>query len=208
MKLWIMIFSAAVFAGGTCLGVALHPRLVGARPERPSVEGPGGWNRHGEFSVTRFASELDLTEEQDLELDRILGETQRDVEAYGRAMRAAHDRSRERVMALLTAEQKSKLDGLMAAEKRKRSEEEVRRSLARYQKLLGLSEEQSKAAGAALAEGRSRRSAWFEKNKRDGGRDAYHAFQKSSRDEQNRAFERILTPEQYAKYVEFQDFER
>ena len=38
MKLWILIFSAALFAGGTCLGVALHPRIALPKPaEAPSA---------------------------------------------------------------------------------------------------------------------------------------------------------------------------
>jgi Spy/CpxP family protein refolding chaperone len=195
MKVWVMIFSAALFAGGTCLGVALHPKLAPKPPEtKPAGDrdfGPPG----REFSVTRFATELGLSEEQDAELDRILGETQRDVDAYGRAMRSAHEHSRERVLEILTPEQKTKLDGLMEAERKRRRDAEHKRAVDGYTKVLGLSAEQSKALSDAMTDARSKRhdlkrwdrSAWRE-----------------IRDAQNAKLKTVFTPEQFERYVDIQ----
>ncbi len=70
MKIWILIFSAALFAGGTCLGVALQPKLKQPEPVvavvPPTPMPPPDRHRH-EFSVHRFASDLELTAEQDRE---------------------------------------------------------------------------------------------------------------------------------------------
>ncbi len=204
MKFWIFVFSAALFAGGTCLGVALRPRLA-ARPA-PAGE-PEGWPRYSEqFSVQRFAEELDLTEEQDRQLDLILEETRRDIEAYGRAMRDAHHRSRDRVLALLTDAQKQKLESLMAEERERRSRAEVERRAAALRSLLGLSDEQARAVEAAFAAGRARKREFFEVRKAGGEPGQVRIFFRSLREEQNREIEKVLTPEQFRKYVEIQRY--
>ena len=197
MKLWVMIFSAALFAGGTCLGVALHPKLAPKPKTAPSGDrdfGPPG----REFSVTRFGSELGLSEEQDAELDRILGETQRDVDAYGRAMRAAHDRSRERVVEILTPEQKTKLDGLMESERKRRREAEQKRAVEGYTKLLQLSPEQAKALADAMTESRAKR------HDPKGGRAWDRSAWREIRDAQNAKLKTVFTPEQFERYVDIQ----
>ena len=156
MKLWIMIFSAAVFAGGTCLGVALRPKLA---PPAPKAAAPAyePWRGGPELSVHRFVHDLDLSEDQDAELDRILEDTHRDNDAYGRAMRAAHERARDRVTALLTGEQKQKLDTLLEAERRRRSESEVKKAVDAYTRILKLTPEQAAGLSGVLAEGKNRR---------------------------------------------------
>lgn len=205
MKFWIMIFSAAVFAGGTCLGVALRPRLLPSAPKPPSTEGRDGRRGGpGELSVTRFAHDLGLSEEQDAELDRILEDTHRDNDAYGRAMRAAHDRARDRVTALLTAEQKAKLDTLLAGEQRKRGEGDVKKTVDAYTRILALSPEQAKAMTEALAKARSRRHEQFSAEKkldREAGRAAWRAI----REEQNAEIQKSLSPQQFATYRDIQD---
>jgi hypothetical protein len=35
MKIWILIFSAALFVGGTCLGVVVQPRIAAPAPPPP-----------------------------------------------------------------------------------------------------------------------------------------------------------------------------
>ena len=207
MKFWILLFSAALFAGGTCLGVALHPKLAAPAPEavvKPAPEPAwSGW-RGGEFSVTRFADKLALSEEQDAELDIILGDTHRDSEAYGRAMRGAHDRARERVTALLTAEQKAKLDTLLADERRLRAEAEVRKAVDAYTKILKLSPEQAKGVAEILAQGKTRRHEYFsEEKKRD--RDSHRTFFRKLKDDQNAKIQTVLAPEQYAAYLGVQE---
>ncbi|HXG61918.1 MAG TPA: hypothetical protein VNO22_11115 [Planctomycetota bacterium] len=205
MKLWIFVFSAALFAGGTCLGVALRPKLArgGAAPSGE----PEGWHRYSEqFSVQRFAEELDLTEEQDRQLDLILGETRRDIEAYGRAMRDAHQRSRDRVLAILTPEQKEKLERLMAEERERRSRADAERRVAALRQLLELSEEQARAVEAAFAAGRARKREFFEVRKTGGDPGQVRVFFRSLREEQNRDIEKVLTPEQYRKYLEIQRY--
>ena len=201
MKLWIMIFSAAVFAGGTCLGVALRPKIAppAAKPAPPPWS---GWGPR-EISVHRFAHELDLSDEQDAELDRILEETHRDSDAYGRAMRAAHDRARERVTALLTGEQKQKLDGLIDDERKRHSEGEVKKTVEVYTRLLKLSPEQAKAVAAVLTEYRTRRHESFASGKRDreSGRAAYRAL----KEEQGAKLQKLLSAEQFAAYRDVQD---
>jgi Spy/CpxP family protein refolding chaperone len=206
MKIWILIFSAALFVGGTCLGVALQPKLAPpATPVKidpPPVAQPVVDRHRHEFSVHRFASELDLTAEQDRELDAILGESQDDMQAFGRAMRAAQDKSRERIVAILTPEQKSKLDSLMAAERAKRSDAELDRSVATYTKILKLNEEQAKAFRAVLVDGREQRR----KGYKPGG--DWRTVRKDAREQQNKALEKALTPEQYQRYLEVSELER
>ncbi|MFN3486426.1 MAG: hypothetical protein ACK44W_13235 [Planctomycetota bacterium] len=204
MKFWIAVFSAALFAGGTCLGVALRPTLTRAGVPAPE---PEGWHRYSEqFSVQRFAEELDLTEDQDRQLDLILEETRRDIEAYGRAMRDAHQRSRERVLALLTDAQKEKLERLMAQERERRSRSEVERRVTALRKLLDLSDEQTRAVEAAFAAGRARRREFFETRKTGAEPGQIRSFFRSLREEQNREIQKVLTPEQFQKYVEIQRF--
>lgn len=198
MKIWVMIFSAALFAGGTCLGVALHPKLA-KKPEHRG--GPSGDRDFGppgrEFSVTRFASELGLSEEQDAQLETILGETQRDVDAYGRAMRSAHERSREKVLEILTADQKKKLDELMESERRRRGDASHKRAVDGYTKLLALTPEQSKAFSDALTESRAKR---HEGKERRWDRSAWREI----RDAQNAKLKSVFTPEQYERYLDIQ----
>ena len=201
MKLWIMIFSAAVFAGGTCLGVALHPRLAPKPPAAtpPSTEPWGGWR--SELSFHRFASELGLSDEQDQQLERIVSETQRHMESFGFGMRTAQDQSRDRVKAILTAEQNRKLDELVAQERRKRSEAEVRKSVEAYTKILALSEEQARGLQEALLEGKAKRREAYASDKHRGDRTQL----RSIREEQNRRIEKAISPDQFRKYMEIQD---
>lgn len=205
MKFWIMLFSAAVFAGGTCLGVALQPKLVTPAPgPAPKPVPDSGWNRHGEISVTRFAHELGLSEEQDAELDRILEDTHRDSEAFGRAMRGTHERARERVTALLTPEQKAKLETLLAEERARRSEGEVKKAVDAYAKILKLSAEQTKAVDEVFKQAKARKHEFFaEDKKRD--RDSHRSFFRKLKEEQAAKLRTVLTPEQFATYQGVQD---
>src|SRR5258706_15446100 len=103
MKIWILIFSTALFVGGTCLGVALQPKLVPtakAETKPDSAPPPPSWGQHHnpQFSVHRFASELDLSGEQDRELDLILSEGQEETQALGRAMKSSQDKTRDRIV--------------------------------------------------------------------------------------------------------------
>lgn len=201
MRLWIMIFSAAVFAGGTCLGVALHPRLApkpAPTPPAPVAESWGGWRGGPELSLHRFESQLDLSEEQQQELERIMAEAQRDFEAYGRAMRAAHERSREGIKKLLLEEQKKKLDELVAEERRERSEAEVRKSVEAYARILSLSEAEARGLKEALVEAKAKRREAYEKH-RD------RSFFRSVREAQNQRVEKALTPEKFRQYLEIQN---
>ena len=206
MKFWILIFSAALFAGGTCLGVALQPKIAPAQPavkiDPPPVAQPVVDRHRPEFSIHRFASELELTAEQDRELDAILSETHEDMQAYGRAIRAAQDKSRDRIVAILTPEQKSKLDSLMSDERRKRGDSEVDRMVASYTKILKLNEEQAKAFRAVLVDGREQRRKGYKP-----GSD-WKQVRRDTRDQQNKALEKALTPEQYQRYLEVSELER
>jgi hypothetical protein len=203
MRLWIMIFSAALFAGGTCLGVALRPRLAdksapraATRPVRESSS---------ELSVDRFASKLGLSEDQDHELDMILEETHRDLEAHNRAIRMTNDRSRERVMALLSEEQKQKLDGLMTEERRRRSEADVERTVRAYTKFLTLSDEEAQGFRKALLEARERRREYYRQRKGAGEHDKAHPDLKALKDRQNAEIAKALSPDHFQRYVEVQE---
>ena len=199
MKAWVAVFAAAVFVGGTCVGIVLQPKLAAPAPETPRPESPWGFGRH-EMSVTRFAHELDLSDEQDAQLDRILGETQRDMEAYGRAMRDAHQRSRERVEGILTPEQKQKLESLIAAEGKKRSDAEVQRQAEAYAKVLSLDAAQAEALRTVLVEMRQKRHELRRAGDRPRGPDPWRAL----REEQNARIKAVLPPEAYAKYLDVQ----
>jgi Spy/CpxP family protein refolding chaperone len=205
MKIWILIFSAALFFGGACLGVALQPKLApAAAAPTPAPQAP--WSRPGfnsSLSVTKFASELHLSDEQDRELDAILSDSQEEVQALGRAMHAAQEKSRDRIVAILTPEQKTQLDALMAAERQKRSESELARTVATYQKVLGLNDDQAKAFRTILGESRSRRREMYGKPGSD-----HQQARKASREEQNKALEKALTPDQYKHYLEVSELER
>ena len=208
MKIWILLFSAALFEGGTCLGVALQPKIAPPKPivhiDPPPVAQPVVDRHRGyDISVHRFASELELTAEQDRELDAILSDTQEEMQALGRAMRAAQDKSRERIMNSLTEGQKKKLDALMTAERAKRSDAEIDRTVATYAKILKLNEEQSKGFRAALVEGRSKRREGYNKPGGD-----WRQGRKEAREAQNNAIKNALTEEQYSRYMLVSDLER
>lgn len=203
MKIWILIFSAALFVGGTCLGVALQPKLAPPAPVvkiEPPAPPPPSFDRHRDFSVHRFESELGLSGEQISKLDEILGDTQEEMKALGRAMRSAQEQSRERILEILTPEQKKQLDELMSAERKKRSEADLDRTTASYKKILGLTDEQAAGFRAVLADGRKQRREW------KGG--DWHQARKDSRDRQNKEVEKVLSPEQYRKYVDVSELER
>jgi len=205
MRIWILIFSAALFAGGTCLGVALQPKLAPPPPPvkmEPPTPAPSSDRHRSEFSVHRFASALDLTGEQDQKLDEILGDTHEEMQALGRAMRSAQERSRERIVEILSPEQKKKLDELMAAERKKRSEEELDRTVASYKKILALSEEQATKFHGVLSEGRKQRREGYKP-----GSD-WRQTRKESRDKQNKEVEKVLSPEQYKQYINVSELER
>ncbi len=204
MKFWVMIFSAALFAGGTCLGVALQPKLA---PPAPAVKPPEpSFQRHGQFSVSRFVTELGLSEEQDHQLDTILDETHRDEEAFQRALRAAQDRSRDRIREILTDEQRKKLDELTERERRKRNDEEIGRSVGRYSKILALNPEQTGLFRACVSEAREKRSRIFKDRSIDHAARGTHL--RAVREQQNEAVRKFVSTEQYARYVEIQEFER
>ena len=203
MRIWILIFSAALVAGGTCLGVALQPKIAPPPPvaPKPAPEMPWEGRRSPQFSVTRFAADLKLTDEQDRELDAILSDSQEEMQALGRAMRAAQDKSRETILKLLTPEQKTQLDGLMAAERKKHADAELARNVAAWQRILVLSEEQTEKFRSVLAEGRSRRHEY------KSGVD-WRQNRKESRDQQNRALEKVLTPDQFKRYLDVSELDR
>jgi Spy/CpxP family protein refolding chaperone len=205
MKVWILIFSAAVFAGGTCLGVALQPRIAPPPPPPPKVVEPpfSANHRTPEFSPTRFASELKLTDEQDQKLDAILSDSQEEMQALGRAMRAAQERSRQRIVEILSPEQKAQFDALLAAERQKRSEVELDRNLAAWKKILSLSDDQSKNMRVALAEGRERRHKMYGKPGVD-----WKETRRDLRDKQNKDIEKVLTPAQFKQYLDVSELER
>lgn len=204
MKIWILIFSAALFVGGTCLGVALQPRIAPAvQPEvKAEPAPPPAWDRRRhEFSVHRFASELSLTGEQDQQLDEILGDSQEEMQALGRAMRSAQERSRERIVEILTPEQKAKLDGLMVAERQKRSDAELTRTVESWTRILKLSDVQAKDLRAVLTESRKQRREF-----KPGG--DWHQGRREAREQQNKAVEKVLSAEQYQRYLDVSELER
>jgi Spy/CpxP family protein refolding chaperone len=204
MKIWVMLFTLALFAGGACLGVAVDRNYLAPHPPRTESRG----SRHrGELSVTDFVHQLSLTEQQDRDLDLILGETQRDVEAYHRAIRDRHERSRERVMALLTADQKKKLDELKAAEDKKRSEEEMARSLRFYTRLLDLDEAKASAVRQVLVENREKKRDFFKNERHGEDYSQIRPFLRGLKEEQGRRFQAILTPDQFKRYQEFEEWE-
>jgi len=205
MRIWIFLFSSALFVGGVCLGVVLQPRLVPtAKAEAKSDAAPPVvWGTHHkpEFSVHRFASELDLTAEQDRELDAILSDNQEDTAAFTRAMRASQDKTRERIMSLLTPEQKAKLDTLMDAERQKRADADLNRSVGVYTKVLALTDEQAQALRTAMTESRARR------HDLKRGED-WQAARKTIRDDQNRKLEAVFGPEKFKRYIEVSELDR
>ena len=205
MKTWVLIFSAALFVGGTCLGVVLQPKLAPIDRAARTPASAGG--RYSELSFHRFASELALSEEQDRALDDILGDTHQDSQALGRAQRALQEKSRERVLALLSAEQKAKLETLIAEERSKRSDAEIARKVAIYGKFAGLQEPQAKALQDALTTQRTRRRDYFRDRRHGGDHAQMRSFLKTLKDETNAAIAKALTPEQYAKVLELSELD-
>jgi Spy/CpxP family protein refolding chaperone len=205
MRIWILLFSTALFVGGVCLGIALQPRLVPTAKAEAKIDAapPPVWGTHHkpEFSVHRFASELDLTAEQDREFDAILADSQEDTAAFTRAMRTSQDKTRERIMSLLTPEQKSKLDSLMAAERQKRADAELNRTVSAYAKILGLTDEQSQTLKTVTADARARR------HDLKRGEDWQQA-RKTIRDDQNKKLEASFGPETFKRYLEVSELDR
>lgn len=207
MKIWILIFSAALFVGGTCLGVALQPKIAPPQPivkiDPPPVAQPVvDRHRVHDFSVQRFAEDLQLTDEQNRELDAILSDSHDEMQALGRAMRSAQDKSRERIMKSLTEEQKKRLEELMAAERSKRSDAELDRTVATYARILKLNEDQAKGFRTVMVDGREQRRKGYKP-----GSD-WRAVRKDAREQQNKALEKALTPDQYQRYLEVSELER
>ncbi len=205
MKIWVMVFTLAVFAGGACLGVALDRKYLARRPEQRYH--PRGHHR-GEISVTEFVRQLGLTEDQDQQLDRILGETQRDIEAYQRAIRDRHERSRERIMSILTDDQKKRLEEIKDADDKKRRQEEIDRSLRFYKSLLELDDEKAAAVRKVLVEMKEKKREFFRDRRYDDDYSQIRPFLRGLKDEQNRRFKSILSPEQYKRYLELEEWER
>ncbi len=215
MRLWISIFTLAIFAGGACLGVALDRKVLpqpqtqvqpapSAATSWPSFGGWGGWHTSPHLSVSRFSDKLALSSEQERELDFIFELAHRENDLHGRAMREAHDRSRDKVMSIITEDQKKRLDELLAEERRARAEAEIARSVKFYSRFLELSEEQSEKVRGVLSDLRNKRRAAFGE-KRD--RSQFVAFFKGLREEQNRRMGEILTPEQYSRYLLHEEFD-
>jgi hypothetical protein len=207
MKIWIGIFSTALFVGGTCLGVALQPKLVPAAKAETRIDPAqptpawSGYHRKPELSVDRFTSQLGLEGEQDRELDAIMSESHEEMQALGRAMKASQDKTRERIVNLLTPKQKADLDALMAAERQKRSDSEIARTVGTYAKILGLSDEQAQTLKGALTDARNRR------HDLKHGEDWQQA-RKAIRDEQNKKLEVSFGPDKYKKYLEVSELDR
>ena len=203
MKIWILIFSAALFVGGTCLGVALQPKIAPPPPQPPIAVKPPEmpWDGHRSLSVTRFREELKLTDEQDRELDAILTDSQEEMQALGRAMHSAQEKSRDSIVKILSPEQKSQLESLLAAERKKRSDAEVARTAGVWQKILSLNDEQTEKLRSVLAEGRSRRH-----DLKPGG--DWRQVRRDARDQQNKAIEKVLSPDQYKRYLDVSELER
>lgn len=204
MRIWILIFSAALFVGGTCLGVALQPKIVPPPVLPPKTAVETSWSPSHrpppQLSVSRFAEDLQLSEEQNRELDAIMSESQDETQALGRAMRAAQDKSRQRITDILTPEQKKKLDELMAAERQKRSDAETARLVASYQKILGLNDEQAASMRSILVDARKQR------HELKGG--DWHQARKDARDQQNKSLEKVFSAEQYKQYIAVSELER
>lgn len=195
MRFWQILFMLALFACGICLGLILDRKVLAEQEEllpAPSRR----WGRPGELSVTRFAEKLNLTEQQDLELDTILEETHRDTAAYGRAMRNTHEDARERIMKILTEEQKQKLDGLLATEREQHDEREISKKVQAYANLLGLDEPQIATFRDVLAEHRKKCSAFFSGQEHDGDMRKIRDFFHRSHQERNLQLETTLSPEQ------------
>lgn len=204
MRPWITLFALAVFAGGACLGVALD-RSVLAQAQAPASEPwSGGGRSSGELSVTRFASELALSDEQDSELDRILQETHREVGTFGKAMRRTHEQAREAVMKILTEDQKKRLDELLAAERKARADREQEKSVRLYTSLLGLNEAQAKTLADAIADARQKRRDYFSGTAGRGDWAQARDFFRKLREEQNRRIQPALSDDQFKHYTEIQ----
>jgi|ERR1043166_6412525 Spy/CpxP family protein refolding chaperone len=205
MKFWIAIFSAALFAGGTCLGVALQPKLKPQQTAKPAEAPSYRYTSH--FSVERFVRELDLTPDQDARLDEILGETQRDIEAYSRSIRSAHERSRERIMEFLSDDQKKKLETLMSAEREKRAAGEADKSVKIYKKLLDLTDEEARGFRDAVLDAKHKKIALYAQPKRGDHEELRGAF-REIREAQNAAIQKALAPEKYQRYLDLSELER
>ena len=123
------------------------------------------------------------------------------MQALGRAMRSAQDKSRENLVKILTPEQQAQLESLMAAERKKRSDAELTRNVASWQKILTLSDEQVDKLRSVLAEGRSRRHEYKP------GAD-WRQNRKEARELQNKAIEKLLTPEQFKRYLDVSELDR
>ncbi len=200
MKIWISLFFTAVFAGGACVGVALDRNFLAHAKDTPRTSTHSGWGQPAEMSVTKFASALELTDEQNAELDRILGDANRDIDAFRRAQRASTDRAREQVTGILSETQRKKFDELVAAERARKTESDLDRSMKMYGPALALTEAQIAPMRAILAEGKKKRSDHFAQGKGGSDHAAMKEYFKTLRVEQEKKLEGLLSPEQLKKY--------
>jgi len=131
------------------------------------------------------------------------GDQQRNLTKENERLRADVDRlGKQAADADWIREQKQKLDELMSAERKKRSEDELDRTASTYKKILGLTDEQTVSFRIVLAEGRKQRREGY----KPGG--DWRQARKESRDKQNKEVEKVLSPEQYKRYVDVSELER
>jgi hypothetical protein len=104
MKVWILIFSAALFAGGTCLGVGApaQDRAAAAAPDQGRRAALQRQSPQPRFLRQPLPRGAQLSDDQDLRFDEILSESQEEMQALGRAMRAVQDKTRDRIVGILS----------------------------------------------------------------------------------------------------------
>ena len=115
---------------------------------------------------------------------------------------------RSRITKILTPDQAAQLEMLKAEERRARDLREVDRSLAAWTKPLGLSPEQAEGLKAVLLGSKEKKRGYFGERRHEGDQGKVREFLQGVRAEQNKAAEKVLKPEQYARYLELSEHER
>ncbi len=176
---WTMVLLVLVFGIGWTSRVvaerdsgALERLPVEAAAEdlagsRLGGDGPGGprgghHRRGGPFlsSVQEFADQLDLSSEQRAEIWAILDQTLEEVRELERSIWNVHQRSRPRMLAVLTDEQRADLERLVDDRRSEMERERIERTMKTITEATSLDDGAAARARAAL-EGYERRKSRF-----------------------------------------------
>lgn len=195
MKIWISLFALFLTGAGVCGGIILDRKVLAEPQQKKSHRGDRmGW------SITRFSEDLALSDEQKSRLNTALEESAREIEGYEREKHQRYTQAREKVLAILTEEQRKKLDDLVKKERSDRHTKAAQDRVSTYKTLLGLNDEQTEQLRAVMEESSAKKRDFFSDQQ---GRPDFARVKElmaQIRKEQDEKTQKFLTAEQFERY--------